>query len=41
MPAVEPVHRRAAGPFLANAQSAVFSPFTLPAYVLPFWTALT
>ena len=28
-------------PFLANAQSAVFSPFSLPAYVLPFWTALT
>lgn len=24
-------------PFLANAQSAVFSPFSLPAYVLPFW----
>jgi hypothetical protein len=27
-------------PFLANAQSAVFSPFSLPAYVLPFWKAL-
>ncbi len=27
-------------PFLANAQSAVFSPFSLPAYVLPFWHSL-
>ena len=27
-------------PFLADAQSSVFSPFTVPAYVLPFWTAL-
>ena len=27
-------------PFLANAQSAIFSPFTWPAYVLPFWKAL-
>ena len=27
-------------PFLANAQSAIFSPFTLPAYVLPFWKSL-
>jgi hypothetical protein len=27
-------------PFHANAQSAVFSPYTFPAYVLPFWTAL-
>ena len=32
-------------PLLADAQSAVFSPFTLPAYVLPLqsslaWTAL-
>src|SRR3954451_9197200 len=24
-------------PYLANAQSAVFSPFSLPTYVLPFW----
>jgi hypothetical protein len=24
-------------PFVGNAQSAVFSPFSLPAYVLPFW----
>jgi hypothetical protein len=28
-------------PFLANAQSALFSPYTAPAYVLPFWTALS
>jgi hypothetical protein len=28
-------------PFLANAQSAIFSLYTLPAYVLPFWTALS
>jgi Bacterial membrane protein YfhO len=27
-------------PFLANAQSAVFSPFTAPVYVLPFWKSL-
>ena len=27
-------------PFMANAQSAIFSPFTWPAYVLPFWTSL-
>ena len=27
-------------PFLANAQSAVFSPFSLPSYVLPFWWSL-
>ena len=27
-------------PFLANAQSAVFSPFTWPAFVLPFWKSL-
>jgi Bacterial membrane protein YfhO len=33
-------HIVAGRPFLANAQSAVFSPFSLPAYVLPFWTAL-
>ncbi len=24
-------------PFLANAQSALLSPFSMPAYVLPFW----
>jgi Bacterial membrane protein YfhO len=27
-------------PFLANAQSAIFSPYSLPAYVLPFFTSL-
>jgi hypothetical protein len=27
-------------PFLANAQSALFSPFTAPVYVLPFWKSL-
>jgi hypothetical protein len=27
-------------PFLADAQSAIFSPFSLPAYVLGFWTSL-
>ena len=27
-------------PYLGNAQSAVFSPFNLPAYVLPFWDSL-
>ncbi|HYP48693.1 MAG TPA: YfhO family protein, partial [Thermoleophilaceae bacterium] len=27
-------------PYLANAQSAIFSPFYLPAYVLPFWWSL-
>ena len=33
-------HVMAGRPFLANAQSAVFSPFSLPAYVLPFWDSL-
>jgi hypothetical protein len=27
-------------PFLGDPQSAVFSPFSLPAYVLPFWKSL-
>ena len=27
-------------PYLANLQSAVFSPFSVPAYVLPFWHSL-
>jgi hypothetical protein len=27
-------------PYFANAQSALFSPFSLPAYVLPFWWSL-
>ncbi len=33
-------HLMGGRPFLADAQSAVFSPFTLPAYVLPFYSAL-
>jgi hypothetical protein len=28
-------------PFAANNQSAIFSPYSVPAYVLPFWTALS
>jgi hypothetical protein len=27
-------------PYLANAQSAIFSPFNLPGYVLPLWRSL-
>jgi hypothetical protein len=27
-------------PFQANSESAVFSPFSVPAYVLPFWDSL-
>lgn len=27
-------------PFVANAQSGVFSPFNIPAYALPFWRSL-
>jgi hypothetical protein len=27
-------------PFLANNQSAVFSPYSIPAYLLPFWDSL-
>jgi hypothetical protein len=27
-------------PFQANSQSAAFGPYSLPAYLLPFWTAL-
>ena len=27
-------------PFVGNAQSAVFSPFSLPGYLLPFWDSL-
>ena len=30
-------HIMAGRPFLANAQSALFSPFSVPAYALPFW----
>ena len=33
-------HTMAGRPFLANAQSAVFSPFSIPAYVLPLDKAL-
>lgn len=33
-------HLMGGRPFLADAQSAVFSPFSAPAYVLPFLTAL-
>ena len=34
-------HIQAGRPFLANEQSAVFSPFSLPSYVLPFWWSLS
>lgn len=27
-------------PFVADAQSAVFSPFSVPSYLLPFWSSL-
>jgi hypothetical protein len=27
-------------PYLANAQSAIFSPFSWPSFVLPFWSSL-
>ena len=33
-------HVAAGRPFLANAQSAVLSPFSVPGYVLPFWWSL-
>src|SRR4051794_8084612 len=33
-------HVMAGRPFVANAQSALFSPFTWPALVLPFWRSL-
>jgi hypothetical protein len=33
-------HLAAGRPFLANAQSALLSPFSLPAYLLPFWWSL-
>jgi Bacterial membrane protein YfhO len=33
-------HIMAGRPFLGNAQSAVFSPFTLPSLLLPFWWSL-
>lgn len=33
-------HIMSGRPFLANAQSALLSPFTVPAYLLPFWASL-
>jgi hypothetical protein len=33
-------HLMAGRPYLADGQSAVFSPFSFPAYVLPFWKSL-
>ena len=33
-------HLMTGRPFLGNAQSAVFSPFSLPTYILPFWKSL-
>jgi hypothetical protein len=33
-------HAMLGRPFVGNAQSAVFSPFSGPAYVLPFWRSL-
>lgn len=33
-------HIGAGRPFLADGQSAVFSPFSAPSYVLPFWKSL-
>ena len=33
-------HQMLGRPFVGNAQSAVFSPFSAPAYVLPFWRSL-
>lgn len=33
-------HAMLGRPFIGNAQSAVFSPFSTPAYVLPFWRSL-
>jgi Bacterial membrane protein YfhO len=34
-------HLMAGRPFVANAQSAVFSLFSVPSYVLPFWWSLS
>ncbi len=34
-------HIQAGRPFLADQQSAVFSPFSVPSYVLPFWWSLS
>ncbi len=33
-------HIMSGRPFVANSQSALLSPFTLPSYVLPFWESL-
>ena len=33
-------HMLSGRPFLGDPQSAVFSPFSIPAYVLPFWKSL-
>jgi len=33
-------HISAGRPYLANAQNAIFSPFSWPAYLLPFWWSL-
>ncbi len=33
-------HMAAGRPYLANMQSGVFSPFSLPSYLLPFWWSL-
>jgi Bacterial membrane protein YfhO len=33
-------HQMIGRPFVGNAQSAVFSPLTTPAYVVPFWRSL-
>ena len=33
-------HMAAGRPYLANMQSGVFSPFSLPTYLLPFWWSL-
>jgi len=33
-------HMAGGRPYLANMQSGVFSPFSLPAYLLPFWWSL-
>jgi hypothetical protein len=33
-------HLMGGRPFVGNAQSAIFSPFSLPAFALPFWASL-
>lgn len=33
-------HLMGGRPFVGNGQSAIFSPFSLPAFVLPFWASL-